>query len=113
MSLVTAGRPSLWVLLGLGIAGGLVPDPLALSTLLSLLAQGKVMLGLATVLIFSLGFASVLVVVGVVAALVGPGILDWLSGRWAARFQVATSLLIVAVGIVLSVNAWRLLSRLA
>jgi nickel/cobalt exporter len=71
------------------------------------------MLGLATVLIFSLGFASVLVVVGVLAAKVGPKILDWLSGPWAARLQVATSLLIVAVGIVLSVNAWRLLSRLA
>jgi nickel/cobalt exporter len=113
MSLVTTRRPSLWMLLGLGIAGGLVPDPLALGILLSLLAQGKVMLGLATVLIFSLGFASVLVVVGVVAAKVGPKILDWLSGPWAARLQVATSLLIVAVGVVLSVNAWRLLSRLA
>ncbi|PWT73970.1 MAG: hypothetical protein C5B46_04775 [Proteobacteria bacterium] len=113
MSLVTDRRPSLWVLLGLGIAGGLVPDPLALGILLSLLAQGKVMLGLATVLIFSVGFASVLVVVGIVAAKVGPRILDWLAGPWAARLQVATSLLIIAVGIVLSVNAWLLLSRLS
>jgi len=113
MSLITTRRPSLWVLLGLGIAGGLVPDPVTLGILVGLLPQGKVMLGLAIVLTFSLGFASVLVLVALVAAKVGPKILDWLSGRWAVRLQVATSVLIVAVGIMLSVNAWRLLSRLA
>ena len=113
MSLVTTRRPSLWILLGLGIAGGLVPDPIALSILLSLLAQGKVMLGLGTVLIFSLGFASVLVLVGVIAAVFGPKILDWLSGPWAARLQVATSVVIVLVGVVLSINAWRMLARLS
>jgi len=113
MSLVTNRRPSLWILLGLGIAGGLVPDPIALSILLNLLAQGKVMLGLGTVLIFSLGFASVLVLVGVIAAFIGPKILDWLSGPWAARLQLATSGLIVLVGVVLTINAWRMLGRLS
>jgi len=113
MSLLTTRRPSLWILLGLGVAGGLVPDPIALGILLSLLAQGKVMLGLGTVLIFSLGFASVLVLVGVIAAKVGPKILDWLSGPWAARLQLATSILILLVGVVLSINAWRMLARLS
>jgi len=113
MSLLTTRRPSLWILLGLGVAGGLVPDPIALGILLSLLAQGKVMLGLGTVLIFSLGFASVLVLVGVVAAKVGPKILDWLSGPSAARLQLATSILILFVGVVLSINAWRMLARLS
>jgi nickel/cobalt exporter len=113
LSLVTSRRPSLWLLLGLGVAGGLVPDPVALGILLNLLTQGKVMLGLGTVLVFSLGFAAVLVIVGVIAAKVGPKILDWLSGPWAARLQVGTSLLIVLVGVVLSINACRMLSRLA
>lgn len=108
MSLVTTRRPGMWMLLGLGIAGGLVPDPIALGILLSLLAQGKVILGLGTVLIFSLGFASVLVLIGVIAAKVGPKILDWLSGPWAARAQLATSVLIAIVGVVLTVNALRL-----
>ena len=113
LSLVTSRRPSLWLLLGLGVAGGLVPDPVALSILLNLLTQGKVMLGLGTVLVFSLGFAAVLVIVGVVAAKVGPKILDWLAGPWAARLQIGTSVLIIVVGVVLSINALRMLERLA
>jgi nickel/cobalt exporter len=99
-------RPSLWVLVGLGVAGGLLPDPAALSILLNALAQGKVMLGLMTVVIFSLGFALTLVGVGVLAALIGKRILEWLAGPWPARIQIATSALIVVVGVVLSVMAW-------
>jgi nickel/cobalt exporter len=101
-----SSRPSLWVLIGLGIAGGLLPDPAALSILLNALAQGKVMLGLTTVVVFSLGFAATLVVVGVFAAWVGTRILDWLAGPWPARLQIATSAIIVLVGVVLSVSAW-------
>jgi nickel/cobalt exporter len=105
-------KMSLWVLIGLGIAGGLLPDPAALAILLSALAQGKVMLGLGTVVVFSIGFAATLVVVGIVAAKVGQKVLDWLSGAWAVRIQVGTSLIIVAVGVVLTLNAFSTLSRL-
>jgi len=113
LKLATTNRPSLWVLIGLGIAGGLLPDPAALGILLNLLAQGKVMLGLTTVVVFSIGFAGTLVIVGVIAAKVGQKILDWLAGQWAMRMQIATSLLIVIVGVVLTFNAWRTLSSLA
>ncbi|MGQ0579864.1 MAG: HoxN/HupN/NixA family nickel/cobalt transporter [Betaproteobacteria bacterium] len=113
MKLATTNRPSLWVLIGLGIAGGLLPDPAALAILLNALAQGKVMLGLGTVVVFSIGFAATLVVVGVVAAKVGQKILDWLAGPWAARMQISTSLLIVLVGVILSVKAWTTLSTFA
>jgi len=113
MKLITANRPSLWILLGLGVAGGLLPDPAALAILLNALAQGKVMLGLGTVVVFSVGFASTLVLVGVVAAKVGQKILDWLAGPWAMRLQVGTSLLIVLVGVVLTVKSWSTLSMLA
>ena len=113
LKLATTNRPSLLVLIGLGIAGGLLPDPAALGILLNLLAQGKVMLGLGTVVVFSIGFAGTLVIVGVIAAKVGQRILDWLAGAWAMRMQVATSLLIVIVGVVLTFNAWRTLSTLA
>lgn len=107
VELVTAhSRPSLWVLIGLGVAGGLLPDPAALSILLNALAQGKVMLGLMTVVVFSLGFALTLVGVGVGAALIGRRILDWLAGPWPARIQIVTSAIIVVVGVVLSVIAW-------
>ena len=113
VGLVTSGRPSLWVLIWLGIAGGLLPDPVALALLTSALVSGKVMLGLAGVLSFSIGFAAVLVAVGVIAAAAGKRILDWLTGSWAARLQIGTSIIIIAVGIVLTVLALQRLSTLS
>ena len=107
---VTQVRPNLAILLGLGIAGGLLPDPGALAILLAALANGKLILGLLTVVVFSLGFASVLVVVGVVAARVGQLILVWLSSRWIGWVQIGAALLIVGVGLVLTANAWRSLA---
>lgn len=112
LTLVTAERPSLWMLVWLGIAGGLLPDPLALTLLLRAIAEGKVMLGLGVVLVFSVGFAAVLVAVGVVAAAIGRRILDWLAGPWAARLQICTSALIVLVGIILTVLALEQLAGL-
>jgi nickel/cobalt exporter len=112
LKLATTNRPGLWVLIGLGVAGGLLPDPAALAILLNALAQGKVMLGLGTVVVFSVGFAATLVVVGVVAAKAGQKILDWLAGPWAMRLQVGTSLLIVVVGAILSFGAWQTLNKL-
>ncbi len=103
-------RPSLAILLALGIAGGLLPDPGALAILLAAIASGKLILGLLTVLVFSLGFASVLVIVGVVAARVGKLILAWLSSRWIGWVQIGAALLIVGVGLVLTANAWRTLA---
>jgi nickel/cobalt transporter (NicO) family protein len=113
VDLVSAGRPSLWMLIWLGIAGGLLPDPLALALLLRAIADGKVMLGLGVVLVFSIGFAAVLVAVGVVAAAVGRRILDWLAGPWAARLQILTSAVIVVVGVVLTVAALQQMGTIA
>ena len=109
---ITQSQPRLPVLLGLGIAGGLLPDPGALAILLAALASGRLILGLLTVLVFSLGFASVLVVVGVLAARVGQLILRWLTNRWLVWVQIGTALLIVGVGIVLTATAWRTVAAL-
>jgi nickel/cobalt transporter (NicO) family protein len=98
-------RPALGALLVLAIAGGILPDPTALALLLGALSSGKVLLGLATVVVFSLGFAATLVVVGVIAAQVGQKILGWMSGIWAVRVQIATTLLILGMGVVLTVKA--------
>jgi nickel/cobalt exporter len=102
---ITANRPKLPVLLALGIAGGLLPDPAALALLLGALSSGKVLLGLVTVVVFSLGFAATLVVVGIVAAKVGEKVLEWLASIWIVRVQIATSLLIVGMGVVLTIRA--------
>ena len=98
-------RPKLSVLLALGIAGGLLPDPAALALLLGALSSGKVLLGLVTVVVFSLGFAATLVVVGIVAAKVGETVLEWLASIWMFRLQIATSLLIFGMGMVLTIRA--------
>ena len=105
-------RPSLPILLGLGIAGGLLPDPGALAILLAAISSGKLVLGLFTVVVFSVGFASVLVVVGVVAARVGQLVLAWLSSRRIVWIQIGAALLIVAVGLVLTANALRTITAL-
>ena len=105
-------RPSLAILLGLGIAGGLLPDPGALAILLAAIASGKLILGLLTVLVFSLGFASVLVVVGVVAARVGQIVLTWLSSRWIIWVQIGAALIIVVVGLILTASAIRTVTTL-
>jgi nickel/cobalt exporter len=109
---ITRVRPSLAILLGLGIAGGLLPDPGALAILLASLASGKLILGLLTVIVFSLGFASVLVIVGVVAARVGRLILTWLSSRWIVWVQVGAALVILGVGVALTTNAWRTIAAI-
>jgi nickel/cobalt transporter (NicO) family protein len=105
LDLVTDRRPKLGVLLLLAIAGGILPDPSALAILLAALSSGQVLLGLASVVVFSLGFAATLLVVGVLAAQVGQKILDWLSSIWAMRAQIATTLLILGMGVVLTVKA--------
>jgi nickel/cobalt exporter len=105
LDIVAENRPKLPVLLALGVAGGLLPDPAALALLLGALSSGKVMLGLITVLVFSLGFAATLVVVGIVAAKVGEKVLDWLASIWMIRLQIATSLLIIGMGVVLTARA--------
>jgi nickel/cobalt exporter len=93
------------VLLVLAIVGGILPDPGALAILLAALSSGRVLLGLASVVVFSLGFAATLVVVGVIAAQVGRKVLDWLSSIWAMRAQIATTLLILGTGVLLTVKA--------
>ncbi len=105
LDLVTGERPRLAVLITLSIAGGILPDPAALAILLGALSTGRVVLGLLTVLVFSLGFAAALVVVGVIAAQLGRRVLGWLDGVWALRLQLATTLLIIGMGVWLTVQA--------
>jgi nickel/cobalt transporter (NicO) family protein len=100
-------RPSWRLLVGLGLAGGLLPDPAALAVLLAALASGKLVLGLMTVLVFSLGFASVLVLVGVVVGHLGRMALGWLTPATFSWLEVATGLVIVAVGGAMTIGAWR------
>jgi nickel/cobalt exporter len=105
-----AARPSWMLLLGLGLAGGLLPDPAALAVLLAAIAAGKLVLGLLTVLVFSLGFASVLVVVGTLVGRLGQSVLGRIDMRWLDWLQVGTAGVIIVVGVVMTVGAWNQVS---
>jgi nickel/cobalt exporter len=105
-----ATRPSWMLLLGLGLAGGLLPDPAALAVLLAAIAAGKLVLGLLTVLVFSLGFASVLVLVGTLVGRLGQSALSRIDMRWVDWLQVGTAAVITAVGVVMTAGAWNQLS---
>jgi nickel/cobalt transporter (NicO) family protein len=113
LDLVTERRPELGVLLALAVVGGILPDPSALAILLAALSSGRVLLGLASVVVFSLGFATTLLIVGIIAAQVGEKILGWLSSIWAMRTQIATTLLILGMGVVLTVKAASQVAALA
>lgn len=113
IDLVTEARPKLAVLMALSIAGGILPDPAALAILLAALSSGRIVLGMLTVLVFSLGFAAALVAVGVVAAQVGRRVLGWLDSAWAMRLQLATTVLIVAMGVWLTMRAAGLFAAIA
>src|SRR5206468_1968685 len=79
---------------------------------LEAVTRARPSLGLFTVLVFSLGFASVLVVVGLLAVRVGRMLLTWLTSRWVAWVQIGLALVIVGVGLVLTANAARLVATL-
>jgi nickel/cobalt exporter len=100
-------RPSWGLLLGLGLAGGLLPDPAALAVLLAAIASGKLVLGLMTVVVFSLGFASVLVALAILVSRFGQIALQWTHSSWLMWLPVAAAVLITVVGVIMSIGAWR------
>lgn len=112
ITLAARGRSNLPGLVGLAIADGLLPDPAALGLLVSAMVKGKVLLGLTSVVAYSIGFAAVLALVGGVAVLAGSFVLRWLSSRWITWLPLGAAVLVVGLGIFLTVNAWRQLVAL-
>ena len=107
------GRPSWTILLALGVAGGLLPDPAALAVLLAAVANGRFVLGLLTVVVFSLGFATVLVLVGTIVGRLGQSALGRFAPepRWLDWLQTGTAGIVTLVGLVMTVGAWQQLAR--
>jgi cytochrome c biogenesis protein CcdA len=92
-------------LLGLGIAGGLVPCWDAVILIILAEATGRLLLGIALLLAFGLGMALVLVAVGVVAGrvrrhLVGDHHPD-AYGPWERRLGIASGLVLAVIGLYL------------
>jgi nickel/cobalt transporter (NicO) family protein len=101
-------------LVGMGIAGGLVPSPSALVVLLSAIALGRTTFGVILVLAYGLGMAATLTVAGLLLVRVRDRLqqrasaragLGSLTTRWLRFSPYATALLIVAVGIGLALRS--------
>lgn len=63
------GGIGLWALISLGVSGGMVPCPEALVVLLGAISLNRLMLGMAVLVAFSLGLASLLILVGIFVVL--------------------------------------------
>ena len=94
--------PSLRDLIGLGLAGGLVPCWDAVVLILLAEAVGRLALGLALLTAFSLGMACVLVTVGVMAAQLQSFVRRQDSdGVWARRLGLLSASAITVIGLYL------------
>jgi ABC-type nickel/cobalt efflux system permease component RcnA len=92
-------------LAGLAVAGGILPSPTALVVLLSTIHQHRVAFGLALIAAFSVGLATALVAVGVVALRARHVVQRRLRGRWAAAVPVLSAAAILAMGVALVAQA--------
>lgn len=104
-------------LVGMGIAGGLVPSPSALVVLLAAVALGRTAFGVLLVLSYGLGMAATLTAAGLLLV----GIRDrldrtsqrrrvrpvaWVSQRWAAAVPFSTACLVIVVGLGLVLRSY-------
>ena len=93
-------------LVALGISGGLLPCPSALVVMLGAIALGRVAFGLALIVAFSVGLASVLTAIGIVLVY-ARGMLERLplDSRFARYAPVASAVVISLAGIAVVVEA--------
>lgn len=97
-------------LVGMGVAGGLVPSPSALIILLSAIALGRTTFGVLLVIAYGIGMAGTLTLAGVLLVVVRDRYLHTMVGRLAdsgqrwtrfAPYATATLVLLVGLGLAL------------
>ncbi|MFC4031716.1 nickel transporter [Streptomyces polygonati] len=99
-------------LIGIGVAGGLVPSPSALVVLLGSIALGRTAFGVTLVVCYGLGMAATLAAAGLLLLTLRDRVPALNGGRvnrltaWGARFvPLGTAVLILAVGLGTAVRA--------
>ena len=95
-------------LFSLGISGGLVPCPEALVVLMVSISLGRILLGLAVLVAFSIGLAAVLISLGIAMVLAAPAVRS-LAGdsKWMRALPVASAAVVTILGAVIMVQAAR------
>ncbi len=106
-------------LIGMGVAGGLVPSPSALIILLSAISLGRTAFGAVLVVAYGLGMALTLTLAGIALVVLrdryqrrmqnSSGRLHSTIERWVAIAPYATATLVIVVGIGLTVRSLTLL----
>ena len=91
-------------LTAIALAGGILPSPSALLVLLASVAIHRVAYGLVLIAAFSLGLASALVAVGILALRTRDAFAHRLSTRLGRLVPVASAAVIAVLGLVLAVN---------
>jgi nickel/cobalt exporter len=86
-------------LVALAVAGGILPSPTAFVVLTGAVAAHRVGYGLALTLAFSVGLATSLMVVGLLALRARAAANRALSGRWVGLIPIASALVIVGFGL--------------
>jgi len=89
-------------LTALAVAGGMLPSPTALVVLLAAVALDRIAYGLALIGAFSLGLATALVVVGLIALRARDVVAGRMSGRTARLVPVLSAASIALLGLVLT-----------
>jgi nickel/cobalt transporter (NicO) family protein len=93
-------------LVAMGASAGLIPCPSALVVLLGAIAQGQIALGMLLIVAFSVGLAATLTALGLGVVYAGKALGRLpVPGRLTAALPTVSALLIVAVGVVLTVQA--------
>jgi ABC-type nickel/cobalt efflux system permease component RcnA len=103
---VPRGEVTLWSLLTLGISGGMVPCPSAMVVLLAAVAMHRIVFGLLLILVFSLGLAAVLILMGILAVTATRFMTRSARvARWARALPVASAGVIMLAGVMLAVGS--------
>jgi ABC-type nickel/cobalt efflux system permease component RcnA len=91
-------------LTAIALAGGILPSPSALLVLLASVAIHRVAYGLVLIAAFSLGLASALVAVGILALRTRDALAHRLSTRLGRLVPVASAAVIAMLGVLLTLN---------
>ncbi|HLE79965.1 MAG TPA: sulfite exporter TauE/SafE family protein, partial [Dehalococcoidia bacterium] len=94
-------------IVSLGISGGIVPCPAAITMLLLAISLGRVVEGLLVVVAFSLGLAMALVLLGILATRASDLLMKrWHSGNVSWFVPKVSAIVVIFLGLVLVYRAW-------
>ena len=101
-------KDGFWGVALLGLSNGILPCPGALAALMVALSLGKALLGMTTVLTYSLGLATALAVMGILVVEAGRRVRSWLpSDKAMLWLPLGSGLLVLATGLWLLHGAFR------